>query len=115
MVAAEVSERQDGWVIYRLLIGASLLLLTGGFVYLLSPRYWRESADDDTPGLLRAIFAVVAVRDGILYLFLVAIAVAYVVMGNRGGRLIGISLLVLLLVVAYRFVRKRRARDPRGR
>ena len=95
-------------------IGAGVVLLVGVYIYLLSPRYWRESGDDDTPGLLRAIWAVVGVQQTIVYLVVGAIAVAYLVMGNEAGRLVGVALLISLLLVGLRFARRHRARSSRG-
>ena len=96
-------------------IGAGVVLLIGVYIYLLSPRYWKESSDDDTPGLLRAIWAVVRVQEAFLYFVMVGIAVAYLVMGNEGGRLVGAALLVPLLLVGARFALRRRAWLSRDR
>jgi len=95
-------------------IGARVVLLVGVYIYLLSPRYWRESGDDDTPGLLRAIWAVVGVQQIIAYFVVGAIAVAYLVMGNEAGRLGGGALLISLLLVGIRFARRHGARSSRG-
>jgi hypothetical protein len=91
-------------------IGVAVLLLVGVYVYLVSSRYWDHAGDDETPGLLRAIFAVAAVKDAFLFLVIFGVALAYVVMGNTAGKLIGAGLLAMLFVVAIRFARKHRAR-----
>jgi hypothetical protein len=90
-------------------LGAGVVLLIGVCIYLLSPRYWKEYSDDGTPGLLRAIWAVVRVQEALLYFVVLGIAVAYLVMGNEGGRLVGAALLVSLVLVGVRFARRRRA------
>ena len=89
------------------LIGAVVFLLVGLYLYLLSPRYWENVGDEDTPGALRAVWAVLGVRDVLLGVLVLGLGIYCLVVGNALGRLAGASLLALLLWIGFRFVRKR--------
>lgn len=86
-------------------IGAAVVLAIGIYVYLVSPRYW-DNLDNETPGILRAIWAVVAARNALICVFLIGVAIFAIITGNTAGRTLGAFLLGGVLVAAIRWVMK---------
>ena len=91
-----------GWI-----TAAATVLALGGVIYMLLPERSR-SRDTERSRLGRTFLALASLRNFVLYLLLVAIALAYLISGSATGRLVGVALLSALLIIGIRLVWKQR-------
>lgn len=68
--------------------------------------------DEPEPSLTKLVFGFLdSVRQLVGFVVLLAFAIAYVVMGNTAGRLIGVVLLVGCIAIGISLVRRRSAHE----